>query len=72
MLDHESLEEVKEDWISKLFKLSERPCPPSPGSSRGTPKTKGTKNGKSKNKSKKTNKATTKTRKGAPWINIAW
>ena len=38
VLDHESQEEVKEDWISKMFKLCEGPSPPSPGSSRGTPK----------------------------------
>ena len=37
VLDHESQEEVKEDWITKMFKLSEGPSPPSPGSSGGTP-----------------------------------
>ena len=37
VLDHESQEEVKEDWISKLFKLSEGPSPPTPGSTRSTP-----------------------------------
>ena len=37
VLDHESQKEVKEDWISQLFKLSEGPSPPSPGSTRSTP-----------------------------------
>ena len=58
MLDHESQEERREDWISRLFRLSEGPLPNSPASSHGTPKTKKRgKAGKAKsNKTKKTKK----------------
>ena len=55
MLDHESQEERKEDWISKLFRLSEGPLADSPASNRATPRRK-SKKGKGNGKKRKNNK----------------
>ena len=59
VLDSESTEEIKEDWLNRFFKAAEDLCSSESSSSDGKKKSKKTKKGKKKNaNSKKTKKGT--------------